>query len=59
MVTAGRKAPAKNNGNAPKERVSELGRVLRKISDEYLASDGKRLSRRELERKIAEYRGFR
>jgi hypothetical protein len=59
MAKALRKAPARKNGAAPKVRVSELGRVLRKLSDAYLASGGKQLNRRELERKIAEYRGFR
>ncbi|MBI1787025.1 MAG: hypothetical protein HYR60_05655 [Acidobacteria bacterium] len=59
MARAGRKTPVKKNGATPNERVSELGRVLRKISDAYLASGGKQLNRRELERKIAEYRGLR
>jgi hypothetical protein len=59
MAKAGRKAPVGKNGAAPKERVSELGRVLRKISDAYLASGGKQLNRRELEREIAERRGLR
>ena len=54
------KTVAKKNGAAPKERVvSELGRELRKISEAYLASGGKRLNRRELEREIAERRGLR
>ena len=59
MAKAGRKAPVRKNGTAPKERVSEWGRVLRKISDAYLASGGKQLNRRELEREIAERRGLR
>jgi len=59
MAKVVRKTPARNNGAAPKERVSELGRVLRKISDAYLASGGKQLNRRELEREIAERRGLR
>ncbi|HYL73042.1 MAG TPA: hypothetical protein VEU96_02500 [Bryobacteraceae bacterium] len=59
MAKAVRKPPLRKNGTAPKERVSELGRALRKISDDYLASGGKQLNRRELERKIAEYRGLR
>ena len=54
-----RKAVVTKNGTAPKKRVSELGRLLRKISDEYLASGGKQLNRRELEREIAERRGLR
>jgi len=57
------KSGAKNAGQEERrraeERVSELGRVLRKISDDYLASGGKQLNRRELEREIAERRGLR
>jgi len=59
MAKSGRKEPARKNGTAPKARVSELGRDLRKISDAYLASGGKQLNRRELEREIAERRGLR
>lgn len=59
MAKAGQKEPVRKNGAAPKKRVSELGRELRKISDAYLASGGKQLSRRELERKIEENRGLR
>jgi hypothetical protein len=59
MAKAVPNAPARKNGAAPKVRVSELGRVLRKISDAYLASGGKQLNRRELEREIAERRGLR
>ncbi len=58
MVKAGRKAPEKKNGTAPKGHVSELGKALRKISDAYVASGGKLLSRRELEREVAERRGL-
>ena len=58
MATA-RKSSAKKNGTKPKEEVSELGRVLRKLRDRYEASGGKFLSRRELEREIAERRGLR
>ncbi|HXP83818.1 MAG TPA: hypothetical protein VN841_03825 [Bryobacteraceae bacterium] len=59
MAKAERKTPVRTNGTAPKERVSALGRALRKISDAYLASGGKQLTRRELEREIAERRGSR
>jgi hypothetical protein len=59
MAKAARKTPASKNGAVPKVRVSELGRALRKISDAYLASGGKQLNRRELEREIAERRGLR
>ena len=54
MAKAGPKAPARKNGATPKDRVSELARVLRKISDAYVASGGKLLNRRELEREVAE-----
>jgi hypothetical protein len=58
--TVAKKTVAKKHGAAPKERViSELGRELRRISDAYLASGGKQLNRRELEREIAERRGLR
>ena len=46
-----------DNGHRPK--VSKLGRELRKLRDEYVASGGKLLNRRELEREIAERRGLR
>jgi len=59
MVKAQRKTAVTKNRTAPKERVSTLGRALRKISDAYLASGGKQLTRRELEREIAERRGLR
>ena len=61
VTKAAKKASAKRNGNAEKEhpKVSELGRALRKISDAYVASGGKLLNRRELEREIAERRGSR
>jgi len=45
------------NGRRPK--VSKLGRELRKISDKYFASGGQPLSRREIEREVAERRGAR
>jgi hypothetical protein len=59
MASAARKAPVGKSGTGPKERVSELGRLLRKISDACLASGGKQLSRREMEREIAKRRGLR
>jgi hypothetical protein len=59
MVQLRRKTSAESkNGTAPKA-VSELGKVLRKISDAYVAEGGKLLNRRELEREIAERRGSR
>ena len=59
MGNAEHKAPVAKNGSAPKARTSKLASELPKISDDYLASGGKQLNRRELERKIAEYRGLR
>jgi hypothetical protein len=46
-----------DNGRRPK--VSKLGRELREISDRYFASGGQPLSRREIEREVAERRGAR
>ena len=59
MAKRNNKPVDQKNGTAPKVQVSELGRALRKISDAYLASGGKQLNRRELEREIAERRGLR
>jgi hypothetical protein len=57
MPKATRKPSAKTNGSAPKENVSELGRVLRKLAEKHAASGAKLLNRRELERETAERRG--
>ena len=54
------KTTAKKNGRPePERRVSKLGKQLRKLAEEYAASGGKLLNRRELEREIAERRGMR
>ena len=54
------KTTAKKNGRPqPERRVSKLGKQLRKLAEEYAASGGKLLNRRELEREIAERRGLR
>jgi hypothetical protein len=58
MVKSSRKGSANKSEVAPKA-VSDLGRVLRKISDDYVSGGGKVLSRRELEREVAERRGAR
>lgn len=42
---------------AEEQPTSELGRKLRKIAEKIAASGQKRLSRRELEREIAQRRG--
>jgi hypothetical protein len=52
------RAPEKNRHKS-KLVISKLGKELRKIRGEYIASGGKLLNRRELEREIAERRGFR
>lgn len=44
------------NGNKAKPVVSKLGRELRRISDKIAASGEKPLTRRELEREIANRR---
>jgi len=54
------KTPAKDDGSPQPDRcVSKLGKQLRKLAEEYAASGGKLLNRRELEREIAERRGLR
>ncbi len=47
------------NGHRPKTKVSKLGRELRRISDKFLASGGKPLSRTQIEREVTERRGGR
>jgi len=54
-----RKRAPHRNGNAPREKTSELGRILQRLADKHVASGGKLLNRRELEREIAERRGLR
>ena len=51
-----RKLP--KDGDRAKPVVSKLGKELRKLREEYTASGGKLLNRRELEREIAERRGL-
>ena len=59
MERAADKAAAHKNGHKAKPVVSKLGKELRKLREEYIASGGKLLNRRELEREIAERRGLR
>ena len=47
------------NGDSPKPPVTPLGRELRKLREKYIASGGKLLNRRDLEREVAERRGLR
>ena len=54
-----RKAKAAKNSRPDRRTISKLGRELRKLAEEYAASGGKLLNRRELEREIAERRGLR
>ena len=56
MAKATDKAAAKKNGHKAKPVVSKLGRDLRRISDKIAASGEKPLTRRELEREIANRR---
>ena len=51
------KAAARKNGHKAKPVVSKLGRELRRISEKIAASGEKPLTRRELEREVAERRG--
>jgi len=48
---------SRKNGNTAKPAVSELGRKLRRISEKIVASGEKLLTRRELERELAQRRG--
>jgi hypothetical protein len=50
------KTAAPKNGHKPKREVSELGRELRRIREKIEASGEKMLTRRELEREIANRR---
>lgn len=47
---------ARKNGNKAKPAVSKLGKELRRISEKIAASGEKMLTRRELEREIANRR---
>ena len=59
MANLARGSAVKKNGSKPKEEISELGQVLRRLREKHEASGGKFLNRRELEREIAERRGQR
>ena len=47
------------NGHSPRPPVTPLGKELQKLREKYIASGGKLLNRRELEREVAERRGLR
>jgi hypothetical protein len=57
MPRATDKAAARKNGHKAKPVVSKLGRDLRRLSDKIAASGEKPLTRREIEREVAERRG--
>jgi hypothetical protein len=59
MANCSKTKAKKNERPQPDRRVSRLGKQLRKLADEYAASGGKLLNRRELEREIADRRGLR
>jgi hypothetical protein len=56
MARATDKPAARKNGHMAKPVVSKLGRDLRRLSDKIAASGEKPLTRRELEREIADRR---
>jgi hypothetical protein len=56
MARAPDKTAAQSNGHKPKPVVSKLGRDLRRIREKIVASGEKMLTRRELEREIADRR---
>ena len=56
MARATDKAAAQKNGHKAKPVVSKLGRDLRRIREKIDASGEKMLTRRELEREIADRR---
>jgi len=57
MARVAETTTTRKNGQKAKPAVSELGRKLRRISDKIAASGEKLLTRRELERELAERRG--
>jgi hypothetical protein len=60
MPKVTRRPTAKKNGTKPKkvkkEEISELGRILRKLSDEYVAKGGRLYSIEEIQREVDENR---
>ena len=59
MAKAIEKAPAKDNGRRPKPAMSKVGRELTRIRRLIEKSGQKLLTRREIEREVAERRGAR
>jgi hypothetical protein len=59
MAKNNNKPVDQKNGHSPKPPVTPLGKELRRLREKYIASGGKLLNRRELEREVAECRGTR
>jgi hypothetical protein len=59
MVKKGVKSAARKNGAVSERPNTPLWKELMKYRERYIASGGKLLNRRELEREIAEIRGLR
>jgi len=57
MAKHNNKPAGQKNGHASKPPVTPLGKELLKLREKYIASGGKLLNRRELEREVAERRG--
>jgi hypothetical protein len=59
MAKNNNKPADQKNGHSPKPPITPLGKELRRLREKYIASGGKLLNRRELEREVAERRGTR
>ena len=59
MVKVKHNSAGGQNGELTKASSTQLGKELRKLREKYIASGGKLLNRRELEREVAEIRGSR
>jgi hypothetical protein len=59
MAKRNGKPAGQKNSHPPKPPVTPLGKELLKLREKYIASGGKLLNRRELEREVAERRGSR
>ena len=59
MAKRNNKPVDRKNGHSPTPPVTPLGKEFQKLRDKYIASGGKLLNRRELEREVAERRGLR
>jgi hypothetical protein len=59
MTKRNGKPASRKNGHAPKTPTTPLVKELLKFREKYIASGGKLLNRRELEREVAEIRGSR